>query len=591
MNPLHWDLDALYPGFDSEEFKRDLEGIGQKAEDFVTYAKETLSKDHKPEEVLFDFINKYEDIYNAFIRLMSYSHLSLAVNSDHPEANDAMSKLYSHSSSFALIEVLLLSYVKDIDLKELIEKDSRLKDFEFFLSEIKLKSSRMLSEKEEVLYSKLRSTGSTAWSKLQEELTSFLTETITLDGKEQVLTLTELRNLAYDKNPEVRKSAYEAELKALQKIERPIQNALLAIKGEVIEMSKLRGYSEPLEQTLEESRMDRETLDALLQAMKESLPMFRRYLKAKAKYLGHSNGLPFYDLFAPIGSSDKTYTYEGAIEYLVKNFEEVSPRLSSFIQHAYDNKWLDVEPRPGKRGGAFCSTIHGLKESRILANFSGNFSSVTTLAHELGHAYHSYNLKDESLFNADYSMPIAETASTFNETLITKLALKDASGEEAIMLLEDSISGSCQVIVDIYSRFLFESNVFRARTDRSLSVSDLNELMLQAQRDSYGDGLDPELLHRYMWIVKGHYYSGGLSFYNFPYAFGQLFAKGLYAMLEKEGPSFMKKYDELLNNTGRMSIYDAAKSVGVDVHDVNFFRASLKTIEEEIDEFIRRTQA
>jgi pepF/M3 family oligoendopeptidase len=332
--------------------------------------------------------------------------------------------------------------------------------------------------------------------------------------------------------------------------------------------------------------MDEETLNAMLSAMKESLPAFHKFYRKKGELLGHKNGLPFYDIFAPMGSSDKKYTYDDARSFIVKNFRTFSDKLANFADNAFENRWIDAEPRDGKRGGAFCSNLHSIKESRILANFNESFDNAITIAHELGHGYHGDCLKDEYFLNSDYPMPIAETASIFCETIVKNAALKEANDDEAFAILEGDISDAGQVIVDIYSRYLFESELFKRRANSSLSVKELKEIMQNAQKEAYGDGLDPDFLHPCMWVNKPHYYYAGANFYNFPYAFGLLFAKGLYAEYLKRGQEFVKDYDRLLTVTGKMSIADVAATMGINVRSIDFWRSSLKLVEKDIEKFI-----
>jgi pepF/M3 family oligoendopeptidase len=388
----------------------------------------------------------------------------------------------------------------------------------------------------------------------------------------------------------VRRRAFEAERQAYAQVEESSAAALNGIKGEVLTVTELRGFENPLEETLLDSRMEKGTLDAMFEAIRESLPMFRKYLRRKAELLGHENGLPFYDLFAPMGESQMSFTYEEAMDFVVKNFSSFSQRLGDYARNAYVKNWMDVEPRDGKRGGAFCSNLHAIGESRIMSNFDGSFSNMTTLAHELGHGYHGFNLKDESILNSSYPMPIAETASIFCETIVVNAALKDMDDQEAVTILEQSISDACQVIVDIYSRYLFETRLFETRKDHPLSVKELKSFMLDAQKEAYGDGLDSEVLHPYMWLNKTHYYSAGRNFYNFPYAFGLLFSKGLYAIYLKRGEEFVPQYDELLAITGKKSIKEVAETMDIDVTKPDFFRDSLKIVEKDIEKFLNLTK-
>ena len=424
-------------------------------------------------------------------------------------------------------------------------------------------------------------TGGSAWGQLQ----SFLTSVVRVEYEGKTVTLSEIRNLAYDGDAAVRKAAYEAEIACYEKIQDAIAFSLNNIKNQVTMVSEKRGYESPLAMTLKQSRMTKETLDAMLGAIREYLPVFRKYLRKKAEMLGHENGLPWYELFAPFGRSEKKFSVEEARDYLVTCFEKFSPDCAELMQEAFDNEWIDFFPRKGKRGGAFCAGVLGTSQSRILTNFDGNFGAVSTLAHELGHAYHNRQTEENRVLNQDYSMPVAETASTFNETHLGHFTLASATPEEKLSLLENDLMEKTQCIVDIYSRYLFETAVFEQSQTKFLMAEDLKALMLQAQKEAYGDGLDEHVMHPYMWACKGHYYSSGLSFYNFPYAFGNLFAVGLYNMFLEEGASFVPKYKAMLKATPTCTIEEAGAMVGVNLSDKKFWEGSLKLIAKDIEEF------
>ncbi len=584
---MRWSLDELYSSFDSKEYQEDLEKLDVLIQEVCKWSEDNLTSQDKPKEKMEEYVVLNQKLNTLFSKLARYASLVNAVEAKNETSLMYLDKLNVKITEITKPEVQFKNFIKNIDnLDEVIASSPLLKEHEFFLNRIKEQTEYMLSEKEEILISKMATTGSDAWSKLQNMVSSTLMVDINLDGKDQSLPLPAVRNLAYDKDPVKRKAGYDAEMQAYKKIEESSAAAINGIKGEVITISQLRGYDSPLDETLVKSRMDKETLEAMLKAMEEFLPVFHKYFRKKAELLGYENGLPFYEMFAPIGEVNISFTYKEAMDYIIKNFKTFSDRLADFVQYSYDNDWLDVEPREGKRGGAFCSNLHSIGESRILSNFNGSFSNMTTLAHELGHAYHGLNLKDESVLNAGYPMPIAETASIFNETIVVRAALKEADDKEALSILESSISDAAQVIVDIYSRFLFESELFKRRESSSLSVNELKTIMLEAQKKAYGDGLDHDILHPYMWANKPHYYSAGLSFYNFPYAFGLLFSKGLYAKYLESGEEFVKEYDDLLNATGKNNIYNVAKMANIDVHDVEFFRSSLRLIEEDIENFI-----
>lgn len=584
---LNWSLKELYPSFESNEFKMDMEKLTTKIQEINEWANEIVEDDCNILLKLEEYIKRYSKLNELISKIGAFIELSISVNTKDSEAlrySDIFEKKLTYIVEASTKLERYISKISDID--SIIEKSELLKAHEFVLKNIVEQSKYLLSDKEESIIANMKNTGSNAWSKLKDNLISSLKVEINEDGEVKEYPLTVVLNMAEDKCEEVRKRAYEAEIASYKKVEEGVAAAINGIKGEVITVCDFRGYKSPLEKTLLDSRMDEESLNAMLDAMKESLPAFRKYLRRKAEMLGHKNGLPFYDLYAPISSADMKFTYDEGAKFVVKNFRTFSDNLGDFAQKAIDNDWIDVEPREGKVGGAFCAGLHFIGESRVLLNYGGSFGDVVTMAHELGHGFHGECLKNEAILNSEYPMPIAETASTFCETIIKKAAIKEANKDEALAILEAEICDCTQVIVDIYSRFLFEKSVFEARKESALTVEKIKELMLEAQREAYGDGLDPEYLHPYMWAWKPHYYDANYNYYNFPYAFGLLFAKGLYAEYLKKGTSFTSEYEKLLSITGKNKIADITKEVGIDIHNKEFWRNSLKTIQDDIEKFI-----
>ena len=586
---LNWSLDEIYTSFESKEFLNDITLL----DNIINKLNETSMdfSNKKSKDVLEEYINLYSKYYELINKLSIYANLKLSANTKDTYA-------IKYSEIIEKKEVLVIkavnkyenyiSTIKNID--DVINSSSLLKEHEFYIKEIVNSKNHKLSDNEEKIIKAMKTTGSSAWLKLRDKTVSSLLVDININGENKKLPLTVILNMAYDKDKNVRKAAYDAEIKAYEKIDEVVADSLNAIKGEVITVSQLRKYDSPLEMTLIESRMDKETLDAMLSAMKESMPVFRKYLRRKAEILGYKDGLPFYELYAPISSYNKKYTYEEACNYVINSFNEFSPKLGLYAKKAINNKWIDVMPRENKAGGAFCENLHFIKESRFLLNFSGSFSDVITLGHELGHGFHGDCLNNESVLNFDYPMPIAETASTFCETIIKQKALKNASKEEALNILETDICDNTQIIVDIYSRFLFEDAFFNKRKESTLSVSEIKSLMTEAQKTAYGNGLSKDYLHPYMWLCKSHYYDADYNYYNFPYAFGLLFAKGLYAKYLEKGDSFVDDYIKLLSVTGKMSLYDIGKVMNFDIHKKDFWRESLKIIEKDIEMFMDITK-
>jgi len=360
-------------------------------------------------------------------------------------------------------------------------------------------------------------------------------------------------------------------------------------EGEIIRNA--RHFDSVLDMTLFDSAMETETLQAMWAAADEFMPDFRRYLHAKARLLNHKGGLPFYDLFAPVGEGGKQYTVAEARLALTDVFGRFNPEMAAFINKAFDKRWIDMFPRKGKGGGAFCMDIHCMGISRILTNFAGSYSDVSTLAHELGHAWHGYCMKDIPVIMTNCPMPLAETASIFNETMMTHQALQSSDDAQVFALIENELMEATQVVVDIKSRFLFEKDVIDTRKDHTMSVDELKDAMLRAQDQTYGDGLDKAFRHPFMWACKPHYYFTQEHFYNFPYAFGLLFGKGVFARYLEKGSAFIPEYNRLLAVSGSDTVKNVAASIGIDVNSVDFWRSSLSIIRDSIDRFCSLVKA
>ena len=573
-----WSLKEIYPSFESEEFQRDFERFSNFREVFNGLTLEDNLESIKAA------IAALEEFSVLSSRLGNYINLTLTANTTDETANKYRTLFGNAYAALNSAYTKVYKFIGSVETD--ITADENLKDYEFYFAEAKQQYKHLLSDELEDVIAKFSISGGDGWEQLFEAMTSGVEG----EFKGEKVTLSEIRNMAYDADAAVRKEAYETELKMYDTIKEPIAFALNNIKQQVLTETSLRGFESPLAQTLEASRMSRKTLDALLEAIREYLPQFRAYLKHKAALLGHENGLPFYDLFAPIGESSRRFTIEESKEFLLENFKGFSEDLAQMTKEAYENNYIDFLPRKGKVGGAFCSNLPFIKQSRILTNFSGSLSDVVTIAHELGHAYHGLHIENHRVLNQEYSMPVAETASTFNENIVMNTVISEASDAEKVALLESQLQDTTQIIVDIYSRYLFEASVFENREKSFMFSKDLEQLMLDAQKEAYGDGLDPDAMHPYMWACKPHYYSSGLSFYNFPYAFGGLFSKGLYAIYQEQPEGFVEKYQELLRATTVTSAEDTAKVLGVDVEDSAFWKKALAQVADNIEQFIALTQ-
>jgi pepF/M3 family oligoendopeptidase len=592
----HWDMTPIYPGMDSKEFAdgfsntvQDIENLAKLFDDYRIKKLPAAPALHEGSIQGFEtVIEQYNAVLEATETLAVYIMCFVTTNTYDTVAQAKLSQLQQSTLILSQLDTRLTAWIGSLDVEALIERSSIAREHAFMLRKAKIVAEHLMTPEEENLASELNLSAGTAWEKLHGDVTSQLLVSLELSGQTQQLPMSMVRNLACDPDRKVRRSAYEAELEGWKRVALPLAAAINSIKGEVNVLARRRGWSSPLEASLLDNNIDRATFDAMLTAAYESFPDFRRYLHAKARALGLPR-LAWYDMFAPVSNDEKVWEYEDASAFIIEQFGSFSQRLSNFAARAFSENWIDAEPREGKVDGAYCTPLRK-DESRVFANYKASFDGVSTLAHELGHGYHNLNLAQRTMLQRSTPMTLAETASIFCETIIRHAAMRNAGRQEQIAILEASLQGACQVVVDITSRFLFEQRVFEQRMQRELSIDELNNLMLEAQSETYGDGLDEKALHPYMWAMKPHYYSSRLSFYNYPYMFGLLFGLGLYARYKEDGEKFKSGYDELLSSTGLADAASLAQQFGINIRSVDFWRASLEIVRRDIDLFEELTQ-
>ena len=551
-----WDLESIYPSVTSPLFEDDINSIYQKAE-------ELKSKSADKNSSILSILSLYDEMADIVENVGSYVYTSFSVNTTDRDVLAAMGKAEKAQTVASDASTVMVHY-----LSQRTDEFSspELEPYALFLKEVKTEAEHMMSLEEEALANEMLQVSASAWSRLQESVTASIH-----DGDK---TLTQLRGLAMDSDRSVRKDAYEREVKILADNKTAIAAALNGVKGTALLLEKRRGWKDPLDRSCNTARISRKALSALIEALEESLPIFRDYLKTKAKLLGLER-LEWYDMFAPVGDASMSFTFEEAKALIIDAYSSFSPEVGAFIKNALDSHWVDPESHEGKIGGAYDIFFPKKKESRVMMNWEGTYDSVSTLAHELGHAYHDSVVKNYPASQRSYPMTLAETASIFGETVIFQEVLKKADKDQQLSLIEAYVQGACQVCVDILSRFYFERSAFEARKDGEVTADDFSAMMLKAQEDTYGDGLGVK--HQYMWAVKGHYYNEGFSFYNYPYAFGQLFALGLFASKDSV-PDFPKHYKEVLSMTGRFEAKEVAAAAGCDIEDKEFWKKGISVI-------------
>lgn len=631
-----WDLGSIYSDINSEKYKSDLAKLTEGIKTLKALNDQAENPDQKNhlniQNWIADFF-KADDILGPLANtLAAYSYSIYSVDTTSKSLLDNLNQVESITDQYQ-IQLNRFSHTVSKNrgiLSEFYVNFPQYRKYEFSINEMLEDDIHTLSPELEGIIAKLQQTGGRAWDRLHEQLISNLKDPET--GK----LFNELRNDAYSPDARLRKESWQKEIALLKQNEIAFAASLNNLKGETLSLLEERSWNCAIDRALSSSRMKKETLDALIAAIEESLPQWRKYLKAKAEYLknhnatastncGKEKGLAFYDLFAPLDGNtasdgntntagqtetgcntatpsatnnraaseesllSKNWTFEEARDYIVKEFTSFSPVMGDFAKNAFDKNWIDARVHPGKVGGAYCQDFYVQKESRVLSNFTGAFSDIITLAHELGHAFHFFCIKDKDYRNANYPMTLAETASTFAETIVKQDILKTASKEDRIKILELDLQDTCQVLVDILCRFYFERSVFEERQNGELTSEDFCRLMADAQERSYGDGLSAQR-HEYMWAVKSHYYSVDLDFYNFPYAFGQLFAAGLYSRYKKEGKAFVDIYCNLLSDTGSMSCEDLCFKAGFDITKKDFWKSGIDFYINEIEQFCKEAE-
>ena len=581
-----WDMTPIFPSLQSAEFSAayaaalsDLDALTALFDKYAVRKRETGVADT-------EFAAAYDAVtapVNALLEKMrllsSYIGCFTTVDATDETAKAAESKLDMDYVRLSQLMTRYVAWVGSSDVEELKRNSELAAGNAYALTKAQYQARHQMSEAEEALAAELSASGISGWAKLHGNITALLTAPVEINGETKTLPMSEIRALANNPDHMVRKAAYDAEMTAWATVTVPLAAALNGVKGYQQTVRKRRGYANDVEPTLLSNSIDRATLDAMQTACVEAFPDFRRYMALKAKALGVEK-LAWHDLLAPLGESSRRYAWPEAEEVIRINFRAFSNRMADFAETSFREKWIDAQPRFGKEGGAYCTSMRP-GESRVFMNFDGSANGVSTLAHELGHAYHNLNLKDRSPLQRSTPMTLAETASLFCETLVSEAERQKASAAEKLTLLDRDLQGDCQIVIDIHSRFLFEQSVFDLRGQRDLSAAEFSEKMLVAQKATYGEEL--ESYHDKMWAVKGHYY--GPLFYNYPYTFGALFTISLYHIYKQNPDAFRASYDNFLSSTGLADAPTLAKNFGLDITDLEFWRGGLNVIRAKIDDF------
>ncbi len=588
-----WDLDSIFPGGSaSPEYQKFRENI---KEDLAAFKKEMeslpQSLNDSSRSIWIDFLVRIQKLQARIAQAASFVHCLVSQNVSDEKAHQIYGEADVFVSEFEKLTVSLEAFAKaqsDEDWQRLVSSP-QIGDAAFALNEIRDLARKKMDPEFEAFVTEMAVNGYHAWNRLYDKMYGDLTADFVEDGETKRLSIGQLANKMTVADRQLRKQAFEKLEKAWESVANLAAMTLNFQAGFRLNIYERRKWDSFLFEPLSNSRITENTLNAMWSAVKAGIPLLAPYIEAKKILMGVDK-FCWYDQAAPVGDSERIYSFEDAGKFIVDNIRPFDKEQADFSRMALDKRWVEGEDRPGKAGGGYCTSLPVAGQSRIFMTYSGSFSELATLAHELGHAWHGWVLKEKPIMARHYPMTLAETASIFNELLVKDAALtKSTDRNEKLMLLDQRLQDAQSLFSNIYSRFIFEKAFYAERKKGIVSRTRLSELMVQAQKEAFAGVLDPEEgYHPLFWASKLHFYLTDAPFYNFPYTFGYLFATGVYARAKAEGASFAKNYKALLSDTGMMTSEDVAKKhLGVDLTREEFWKTAVAQALSDVEPFVK----
>ncbi|MBD3257841.1 M3 family oligoendopeptidase [candidate division GN15 bacterium] len=587
-----WDLESIFAGgAKSPDFTAHRDKVKQALKE-AAKASEALPTelDESTQQAWSDHILQLQDLIENIELVASFAHMLVTQDVSDDVAAGIESEGIAQISEWEKLWTVLQSSAKDQpDAQwEKLTSMPELAEIKYQLDRARTFAKMKMDVEMESLALDLAVNGYHAWNQLYDKMAGDLRVKFKEDGQEKELSLGQLATRMSDPNRDIRQQAFEKLTAAWESREDLAAMALNSQAGFRLSLYDRRGWESPLIEPLHMARLKKESLDAMWAVISRETPKLKPYIEAKKKLLGIDKWR-WYDEFAPAGSVEKMYPYDEAADFVVKNVGGFSKHMADFCRMAVDRRWIEAEDRSGKAGGGYCTGTGPFRQSRIFMTYGGSYENLLTLAHELGHAYHSHVLKDKPFFATDYPMTLAETASIFSELLVTDAAMSTCDDpREKLMLMDQKIQQTFIFFCDIHTRYLFDSSFYAERSNGMVGKERLRELMVEAQKKAFGDLLDPSGYHPLFWASKLHFFITDVPFYNYPYTFGFLFAGGVYDRAKKEGSAFADKYKALLADTGSMSSEDVAmKHLGVDLTKEDFWEDAVARSLADVDEFVK----
>lgn len=587
---INWDLESIFAGgSSSESLQQELQQISIKMKEFHQLVDAFTPNTENQVEALSEILAVHEEIQKSFTECGSFIEALNSANIHDQQAKLLTGQLYSNLPAFQLAATILnkkfASYSEE-DWQNLMTHFSQIA---FRLSEMRRDGQELLDEQSENIINTLALDGQSAWSQHYDTIVA----SIQIPFNGEMLSAGQAFNtMMSSQDKAVRQELFEKWEKAWSEKADIFADTLNHLDGFRLNNYKLHGVDDFLKQPLEYNRLDKETLDMMWGTIQKNKQPIIDFLTRKAQLFGKDK-MDWQDQDAPIVLGDfeeRRYTFDQAADFIVENFKKFSPKMSEFAQMAFDKAWIEAENRPGKRPGGYCTSLPKSQESRIFMTYGESVNEVSTLAHELGHAFHSHVMWDLPTLNQDYAMNVAETASTFAELIVADATLKEAkTDEEKINLLDVKLQNAIAMFMNIHARFIFESNFYAARQKGLVATDEITRLMVEAQKEAYIDGLGS--YHPHFWAAKLHFFIDEVPFYNFPYTFGYLFSLGIYAKASQHADGFEDQYIALLRDTASMTTEELAKKhLDTDLHQATFWQAGIDMVLKDIATFMELTE-
>jgi pepF/M3 family oligoendopeptidase len=590
-NAPTWNLEPIFPGGSSSpefaEFRRRLkQDLAAAGAELAQLPPELNGATRR---TWVSFILKLQTIIEHLHRAHAFAHCLVSADVDDNTAQQIEADIDADGAAYdnLLIALEALAAKQPDDRWETLFATGEMQSIRFFLDERRRIAREKLPVEQESLVNELAVDGYHAWNRLYEKLAGDLRAEFTgADGTTKMLSFGQISNMMSHPDRAVRRQAYEKSNEMWQPAVELAAMALNSQGGFRVALYKRRGWDSVLKEPLLNYRLGRESLEAMWRVVGSNVSRLKPFIEAKKRMLGIDRFM-WYDQTAPLGGSKQKFPFYDSVEFIVDNLRPFSPEMAEFARMAIDNRWVEAEDRPGKRAGGYCTGFGNIRESRIFMTYSESYNGLRILAHELGHAWHSWTMRQLPYYGSRYALNVAEAASTFNELLVADAALEQAADNDTkLMLLDQKLTNAFVFMCNIYARYLFDCAFYEKRKTGTVGSVQLSEMMREAQRKAFGDLLDPEGFHDLFWATKLHFFLTAQPFYNFPYTFGYLFSNGIYARARAAGPAFSEDYKNLLRDTGRMSTEDLArKHLGVDLAHDDFWQSALDRILADVEKF------